>query len=102
MRQSLKVLTVDGVVRILGFGGKPIPIPDEQIHAIRLILDEDYETEPIPYLKLGESVEIIAGPLRGLRGILLRNSSRLRFVVSVEIIGRSVAVKIKPHLLRLV
>ena len=41
LRENLKVLTVDGVVRIVGCGSKPIPIPDEQIHAIRLILHED-------------------------------------------------------------
>ena len=100
LRESLKVLTVDGVVRIVGFGSKPIPIPNEQIRSIRLILNEDYKTEDIPFLKEGESVEIIAGPLRGLRGILLRSSSSHRFVVSIEMIGRSVAVEIKPHLLR--
>ena len=100
LRQSLNVLTVDSVVRIVHFGSKPIPIPDEQIHAIRQVLNEDYKTEDIPYLKEGESVEIIAGPLRGLRGMLLRKGSNLHFVVSVEIIGRSLAVKIKPHLVR--
>ena len=100
LRESLKVLTVDGVVRIVGSGSKPIPIPDEQIHAIRLILNEDYKTEDIPFFKQGESVEISAGPLRGLSGFLLRNSSKLRFVISVEMIGRSVAVEISPHILR--
>ena len=100
LRKRLKVLTLDGVVRIIGFGDNPTPIPDYQIQAMRLILNGDYETEAIPYLKEGESVEIIAGPLRGLFGILLRKKSSMRFVLSVEIIGRSVAVEIKSHLLR--
>ena len=100
LREILKVLTVDGVVRIVGSGRNPIPIPDEQIDAIRLILNEDYRTEDIPFFKEGESVKIVAGPLRGLSGFLLRNTSKLRFVVSVEMIGRSVAVEINPHILR--
>lgn len=99
-RQILKVLTVDSVVRIVGSGTTPIPIPDEQIHAMQRILKEDYKIEAIPFLEEGDSVEIIAGPLRGLRGILLRNNSSLSFVISLEIIGRAVAVKIMPHLLR--
>ena len=100
MSESLNDLTVDGVVRIVGSGSNPIPIPDEQIDAIRLILNEDYRTEDIPFFKEGESVKIVAGPLRGLSGFLLRNTSKLRFIVSVEIIGRSVAVEINPHILR--
>lgn len=100
LRQILKVLTVDGVVRIVGFGTTPIPIPDEQINAMRRILNEDYQIEEIPFLEEGESVEIISGPLRGLRGFLLRNNSSHSFVISVEIIGRAVAVRIMPHLLR--
>lgn len=102
LRQSQKILSVDGVVRIIGFGGKYIPIPDGQIQSVQRILNEDYEIEDIPNLKEGELVEIIAGPLRGLRGILLRHRSSLRFVVSIDIIGRSVAIEIKPHLLRTV
>ena len=100
LRQSLEVLMIEGVVRIIGVGDNPIPIPDEQIHAVRLLLNGDYETEVIPLLNKGKSVEIISGPLKGLRGIILRNSSPLRFIVSIEIIGRSVAVGVTPHLLK--
>lgn len=100
LSESLNVLTVDGVVRIVGCRSNPISIPDEQIQAIRLILSEDYEIEDIPFLKEGEFVKIKAGPLRGLSGFVLRNSSNVRFVVSIEMVGRSVAVKVKPHLLQ--
>ena len=98
--QSQSILTVNGVVRIVSFDGKPTPIPDEQIHAIQQVLNEDYKIEVIPFCKQGEYIKIIAGPLRGLGGILLRKKSDLSFVVSVEMINRSVAVDINPKLLR--
>ena len=100
LQQSLEVLMIKSVVRIIGTAGKPIPIPDEQLHAVRLVLSGNCETEVIPFLSDGESVEIISGPLEGLRGIILRNSSPKRFVVSIDLIGRSVAVEVSPHLLK--
>jgi hypothetical protein len=39
-------------------------------------------------------VRVQAGPLAGLTGILLRRKSGARFVVSVDLIQRSVAVEL--------
>ena len=99
LRQSLEVLKVEGAVQIIGFAGNPISIPDEQIQAVKLLISGNYETEVIPLLEKGDYVEIISGPLKGLSGMVLRNSSHLRFIVAIEIIGRSVAVEVSPHLL---
>ena len=96
------VLEVDGVVRVVRFNRKPAPIPDDQIIVIKQILTGNYDIETIPYMKEGQYVEVVAGPLRNMRGILLRKNSKRYFVVSIDILGRSISVRMDPHLLRTV
>jgi transcription antitermination factor NusG len=60
-----------GVKRVVGNESGPIPIPDEAIGEIRkrevdgLIELEKYGKEPAP----GDEIEVMEGPLKGLRGI---------------------------------
>lgn len=90
----LQVLKTPGVVRIIGDYDEPLPIPEEQIYAIQQMLAGRPDLEPFPYMELGRRVEIRHGCLKGLRGILVRKKSSLRFVVSVDMIKQSVAVEI--------
>ena len=50
--------------------------------------------EPHPFLNAGDPVRIVAGPLAGLEGILIRRKQEFRLVLSVHIIMRSVAIEI--------
>lgn len=92
--ERLRVLTVPGVVRLVGTGNSPIALPDPEIEAIRAALAASLRTTPYPYLTVGQEVRIIRGPLCGLRGILKRQKSRTRVILSLEAILRSVAVDI--------
>jgi transcription antitermination factor NusG len=47
-----------------------------------------------PYLREGMRVEVIRGPLEGVRGILLRKDKRHRLVISVHLIQQAAAVEI--------
>jgi transcriptional antiterminator NusG len=49
---------------------------------------------PHPYLAPGNSVRISSGPLAGLSGVIERTKSGSRFIVSVNMIMRSVAVEV--------
>jgi transcription antitermination factor NusG len=42
----------------------------------------------------GDLVEIVAGPLRGLQGVLLSRSGRSRFLVSITLLHRSVSTEV--------
>ena len=47
-----------------------------------------------PYLHEGMAVEVIRGPLEGVRGILLRKDKRHRLVIAVHLIQQAAAVEI--------
>jgi transcription antitermination factor NusG len=90
----LQVLRTPSVVRIVEFGGKAVALPDQEIETLRRGLTPELGVEPYPYLKVGRRVLVKAGPLQGLEGILVRKKNRSRFVISLDLIMRSVAVEI--------
>jgi len=89
----IRVLQVHGVVRLVGMG-RPEPIPDEQIQALRDGIDQRLKVEPYPFLRIGRRVRVKRGPLLGAEGFLVRKRDNFRLVLSLELIGRSVALEI--------
>ena len=89
----LLALRIPGVVRLVGFGGLPVVLPDRQVETLRTGLAGS-RAEPHPFLTLGRRVRVIHGPLAGMEGIITLKKKQLRFVVSLELIMRSVAVNI--------
>lgn len=91
----LRVLQVPGVVRFVSFGGRPAPLEDAEIESLRNGIVNGVRAEPHPYLKIGRRVRVKHGPLAGTEGILVRKKDKLRVVISVDLIMRSVAVEIE-------
>jgi transcription antitermination factor NusG len=90
----LPVLMTPGVIQIVGVGKSPIPVEEEEIAAIQRAGKSGLSTMPWPYLQVGHVVRIEEGPLQGLTGIVLKIKSGLKFVLSVNLLQRSVAVEI--------
>ena len=94
LRDRLQVLQAPGVARLVGFNGMPCALLEEDIKAIQRCLDRSYKVEPHSYLEVGRRARVMSGPLQGQEGIILRRKNRLRFILSLELIMRSVAVEI--------
>jgi transcription antitermination factor NusG len=88
------VLTTGGVVDIVGVGRIPAPISEEEIEAVRTVVQAHAHAEPWPFLQIGQKVKIKGGALSGLEGILVRVKNSWRLVISVTLLERSVAVEV--------
>lgn len=93
-QEKLPAQKTAGVVEIVGSGGRPEPIPDEEIEALRRLITSVLPYDPHPYLHEGMKVEVIRGPLQGVHGILLRKEKRHRLVIGVHLIQQAAAVEI--------
>ena len=93
-RERLRVLQLPGVVRLVSFNGRPAPLPETDIEGLRSGLEQGIYAQPHPYLRAGRRVLVVRGPLAGARGILLRKKDKLRFVISIDVLMRSVAVEL--------
>ncbi len=102
LRDRLRVLQTPSVVRLVGFGGHLAALPDQEIEALRHGLTREMRMEPYPYLKVGRRLRVRSGPLQGLEGILVRKKNASRFIISLDLIMRSVATEIDIAELELV
>jgi len=96
----LKVLSVPSVQSVVGFGGKPTPVRDEEIDGIKTVVGSGLPVAPWHYLQVGQGVRICEGPLAGLEGIVVREKSEYRVVINVELLQRAVAVEIDRDLVK--
>jgi transcription antitermination factor NusG len=94
LKDRLRVLQVPSVVRFVSFNGRPAPLPDSEIDALINGLATGVRAEPHPYLKVGHRVRVKYGPLSGAEGIMVRRKDKLRVVLSIDLIMRSVAVEV--------
>jgi transcriptional antiterminator NusG len=95
----IAVLRIPSITSIVGFGGTPSPISDNEIEMVRLVVSSGLPVTPWPFLRIGHRVRIRDGPLSGLEGILTKEKAPYRVIVNIEILKRAVAVEIDRDLL---
>ncbi len=88
------VLSSPGVVGIVGFGARLAPIPEEEIEAIRAMIDSSLPIYPHPFLREGQKIRLRRGPLAGAEGVIVEFKKQFRLVASVSLLQRSVSVEI--------
>jgi transcriptional antiterminator NusG len=94
LADRLSVLQSQGVVRVVGSGGRPESIPDEEIESLRKLISNSSDYACYPYLREGMIVDVIHGPLQGVKGRLVREAGNSRLILSISLIQRAVAVEI--------
>jgi transcription termination/antitermination protein NusG len=69
----LAVLQSQGVVRLVGCMGRPVPIPDYEINWLRALV-ETHRSKLVAqqYFQEGMLVEVTNGPLLGVKGRLIQ------------------------------
>jgi len=95
--ERLRVLRVGGVLGLVGSHGEGTPIPEEQIDAVRAVTEASVSCFPYPFLRIGQRVRIRGGALDGLTGILVSRNGNHTFVISVDAIQRSLAVRVQGY-----
>lgn len=92
---NVNILRTPGAVNILKNSEGPLPIPVYQIENLQTILTSSKAVDPHPYMKEGDWVRVIRGPLSSCMGYLVRHVPKKgRLVVSVDCIRQSVSVEL--------
>jgi len=92
-----KVLRIDSVLGFAGDPGLGTPIPDEQINAVRTLVDERLPYSCHPFLNTGQRVRIRSGALDGVEGVLLSRKGDRKLIISVDAMQRSLAIQIDGY-----
>lgn len=95
--ERLRVLRVEGVLELIGSHHEGSPIPDEEIDAVRTLVDKKLNWSSYPYLSIGQKVRIRSGALDGVEGILVARNGDRSLIISVNAIQRSLAVRVEGY-----
>ncbi len=91
-----EVRSTTGVAGIVGSRSGPIFIPDTEIESIQTLVAQKVSCSLSSCFTLGQRVLIARGPLKGVRGELLRRKNRQLFVVRIRLIQRLLEVDLSP------
>ena len=95
LAERLRVLNAPGVAYLVNRRGEPVALADHDIEPLRDCLSQKLQVEPFAYLNAGSRVRVVAGPLSGLEGVIVRRESGARFVVSIDLIMRAIAINVE-------
>lgn len=96
LMERLRVLNVFGVAHLVGVNGRAEPIADTEIDGVQRLVSTTLRYDPHPFLAEGMEVEVIRGPLAGVRGRLLRKDRVTRLVLAVTLIRQAAVLEIHP------
>jgi transcription antitermination factor NusG len=94
--ERVRVLNVIGVADLVSINQRPEPIREEELAAIQQLVATRLQYDPHPFLEEGMDVEVVRGPLTGVRGKLLRKDRVTRLVLAVTLVRQAAVVEIHP------
>jgi transcriptional antiterminator NusG len=94
--ERLLVLNTPGAAGFVGFNGYAEPVPDIEIEAISRLVNTEIRYDPHPFLSEGMLVEVVRGPLTGVRGHIVRKDRSTKLVLAVTLIHQAAALEIHP------
>lgn len=98
--EYINILKTVGVVQLIGVKGKPVPANEDQVQALMILNGTDRTVENRNYMKTGDRIRVMEGPLKGLTGFYLKHKGQgNKVIVSIELLNRSLEVNLEDSAL---
>ena len=94
--EKLPVLTTSGVVKFVTFNNVTVPIPEDQMYWLQQMIASDLLLSQEQDFPIGTEIDVMFGPLKGLRGRVKQKNSKFKLVVWFDAIMQGVSVEIDP------
>ena len=100
IKNSIFVLQTNGVSSLVKFGEEIAIVQDEVVNAIKLAIDGGYQLTPAEYFIAGNAVEVIEGPMRGVKGIVAQLKGKDRLVIKIDAIQQALSIDIDTRFIK--
>lgn len=90
----LEIVKTAGVVRLIGTKQGPVPVPDETIESLKIMIASEMPIITGHRLQKGDRVLVVNGPLTGVSGTFVRYRTQGRVVVHIEALGQFASVDV--------
>jgi transcription elongation factor/antiterminator RfaH len=92
--ERLEILKTAGVVRMVGNRAGPVPVPEETIDSLKIIITSQQPVVTGKKLIKGDRVIVVSGPFTGVAGKFVRYRGKGRVVVDIEALGQYAGVDV--------
>ena len=93
----LEIVKTAGAVKLIGSKLGPVPVPDDTIESLKIMVAGDQPILTGARLKRGDRVLVIDGPFTGVNGTFIRYRGKGRVVVNIEALGQHAGVDVDEH-----
>jgi len=90
----LEVVKTAGAVRLIGSKHGPLPVPEETVDSLKIMVATDHPVTTGYNLKKGDKVLVVSGPFAGVSGTFVRYGGKGRVVVNIEALGQYAGVEV--------
>ena len=88
-------------LRFMNKDGRLATVREDEIEKVRLLCDHSVDMKlEEPLVHMGDKVEIICGPLAGLKGHAMQENGKHRFLILIESLGQFASVDVDRNWLR--
>jgi len=93
----LEVVKTAGAVRLIGNKQGPVPVPDETVNSLQIMVESKHPVTTGNQLKSGDQVMVVYGPFAGVVGTFVRYGGRGRVIVNIEALGQYAGVEVNEE-----
>lgn len=92
--EHIEILKTVGAVRLIGTVTGPVPVPNENIDSLKIMVAGDNEVLTGSRFQKGDRVMVVAGPFAGVVGTFSHFKGRERVIVEIDALGQFAAVDV--------
>jgi transcription elongation factor/antiterminator RfaH len=92
--RHLEIVKTVGAVRLIGTKDGPVPVPDDTIASLEIMVSTDLPVATGSRLRRGDRVVVVTGPFAGVTGTFVRYRGKGRVVVNIEALGQYAGVEV--------
>ncbi len=97
-QSHIEIVKTTGVVRLIGNKSGPIPVPDEDVESLKIMVKTDKAIlTGMLCFKKGSRIMVISGPFAGVSGVFVRYKGTGRVVVYIEVLGQYASVDVDEN-----
>ena len=93
-KESMPIWRAPGVIDIINSGGRLLEVAEDQIDNIKRCVEASISMDVVSELVSGRKVQVIAGPLAGVCGVLAFVKQQLRVALEITMMNRTVLVEV--------
>ena len=90
----LEIVKTAGAVRLIGSKQGPVPVPEETIDSLKIMVTGDHPVTTGTSLRKGDKVLVVSGPFVGVTGTFIRYGGKGRVIVNIEALGQYAGVEV--------